>query len=122
MIVSSLSLSEKNILSIKKERLFEAKSRIPKVIKCLKIKFISYFVFIFICLLFFWFFLSCFGAVYVNTQMTLLTDTIISFGLSLLVPLGTNLLPGIFRLIAIKSEKQDQKFIYNFSKIIQLLL
>ena len=53
----------------------------------LKIKFISYFILRFIFLLFFWYYLSVFSAIYKNTQIYLIKDTIISFCISLIYPL-----------------------------------
>ena len=50
---------------------------------CLLIKFIIFFIFSFILLLFFWYFIACFCAVYTNTQMILIRDTLISFGISM---------------------------------------
>ena len=117
-IVKFLSLSEKKILSIKDEQ-NNVKLKASKVLKCLTIKIILFFILIFSFLLFFWYFLSCFCAVYINTQISLINDTIISFGLSLLYPFIINLLPGISRLYALYTQNKDKKCIYNFSKFIQ---
>jgi hypothetical protein len=87
----------------------------------LSIKFIFYFIFSSLLLLFFWYYLSIFGAVYINTQYHLLKDTLVSFGLSLLYPLGICLLPGIFRIPALSDPKKKREYLYKFSKILQLL-
>ena len=58
-----------------------------------------------------------FGAIYKNTQYHLLKDTLISFGLSLIYPLGIYLLPGIFRIPALSNKN---KCLYKFSKILQI--
>ena len=84
----------------------------------LEIKFILYFILSFIFLIFFWYYISMFGAIYKNTQYHLLKDTLISFGLSLIYPLGIYLLPGIFR-ISVLSKKN--KCLYSISKLFQLL-
>ena len=44
-------------------------------------------------------------------------DTLISFGTSQITPFGLNLIPGLFRIPAIKSRKE---FLYLISKILQL--
>jgi hypothetical protein len=44
-----------------------------------------------------------------------------SFALSMLYPLGLNLLPGFFRIPALRSPKRDKKCMYNFSNIIALI-
>ena len=122
MVVKSLSLSEKNILEIKHEKDYKLSQRkILIVLRCLKIKFILFFIICFVFLDLFWYYLSCFCAVYSNTQNHLLKDTFLSFCLSLIYPLFINLLPGFFRIRALKKEKLDQQCLYKTSKIIQLI-
>ena len=87
----------------------------------LKIKFALYFIFSGIFLLFFWYYLSMFGAVYRNTQSHLLNDTLFSFGLSLIYPLGIYLLPGLFRIPALKDPERKKECLYKFSKILQII-
>ncbi len=72
-------------------------------------------------MLFFWYFISSFCAVYTNTQIILLENTTISFGLSMIYPFGYVLLPGIFRIPALKAKNHDQKCIYKLSKLIALI-
>jgi len=123
-LVSYLSLSERNILIIKnsKEKDKEGLQKlVDKTKKCLIIKFILFFFFNFLSLIFFWYYLGCFCAVYKNTQFHLIKDTLISFFLSLLYPFGLCLLPGIFRIPALKSKKKDKKCMYIFSKILQFI-
>ena len=118
-LIKFFSLTENNILSIKKAKknLKEVKA---KILKCVVIKFITFFLLDFLFLLFFWYYLSSFCSVYKNTQIYLLKDTLVSFILSLIYPFGINLLPGIFRIPSINAAKKDKKCIYNFSKIIQI--
>ena len=122
--VKYLSLTENNILEIKKikneeDNIDEKKA---KIVKCLNFKLIFFFILNFFFLILFWYYLGCFCAVYANTQMHLIKDSLISFGLSLLYPFCLNLIPGIFRIPAIKTEKKDQKCIYVISKIIQKII
>ena len=72
-------------------------------------------------MLFFWYFISCFCAVYTNTQMILLKDTFVSFGLSMVYPFGLNLLPGFFRIPALRAEKKDQKCLFKISNIVAIV-
>ena len=88
-------------------------------INYLVIKFIICFILLFSFLFVFWYYLSCFCAIYRNTQIHLIKDALISFGVSLLYPLGFNLLPGIFRIPALKNK--NKKCVYVLSKIIQLI-
>ena len=120
MIVKTLSLSQKNILEIKNAK-ENVSSKIKSVLKCLTIKFILYFLLSFIFLLFFWYYLGCFCAIYTNTQNHLFKDTAISFLLSLIYPLVINLIPGIFRIPSLKSVNKNKECLYKISQIIQLV-
>ena len=87
----------------------------------LRLKFLLYFILSFIFLLLFWYYITLFGAIYLNTQMHLLKDTLISFGLSLIYPFIIYLFPGIFRIPALSNPKKKRKCLYNFSKLLQAL-
>ena len=52
--------------------------------------------------------------VYRNTQILLTKNTIISFCTGLLYPFGLSLLPGLFRIPALKSK--NRKCLYKISK------
>ena len=85
----------------------------------LKIKFIVYFSISSILLLFFWYYISMFGAVYINNQYHLLKNVLISFGLSLLYPFVIFLLSGFFRFTSLSGTKKNRKCLYNFGNILQ---
>ena len=122
IILKNLSLSEKNILIIKTEKNINIIINKGKnILRCIKIKFIIYFSISFLLMLFFWYFISCFCAVYKNTQIILFKDTLISFGLSNLYPFGINLIPGIFRITALRDEKKDKKCLYIFSQYVAII-
>ena len=122
MILKALSLSEKNILQIKEiSDLKVAKEKSKEIECCLKIKFIIFFILGLCLMIFFWYFITLFCAVYNNTQIILIRDTIISFSVSLLYPFGLNLLPGIFRMHALKAKNKDKEYIYKIGMIIALL-
>ena len=118
IIIKYLSLTERNILEIKKEKnnMLEKSS---KLLKCLIIKFMLFFVLILLFLFIFWYYLLCFCGIYRNSQIHLIKDTLISYGLSLFYPFLLNLLPGIFRISSLQSQKKE--CIYIISKIIQIL-
>ena len=116
-ILSSLSLTQDNIISIKKYKKNKVE-RVLEIKKCINIKFIFFFILSFLFYFIFWFFLGCFCAVYNNSQIHLIKDTLISFGLTFIYPLGINLIPTIFRIYSLKSNK-NKKCIYNLSKIFQ---
>ena len=89
--------------------------------KCLIIKFIIFFILSNILLLFFWYFISCFCGVYINTQIIFIKNIFSSFALSMIYPLGLNLIPGFFRLPAIKDNNKDQKCLYKISGLIAMI-
>jgi hypothetical protein len=122
MLLKALSLSEKDILKIKEEK--DSASTVKKskdIEKCIKIKFSIFFIISLILMSFFWYFISCFCAVYSNTQIILFKDTLISFSISMIYPFGLNLLPGIFRIPALRAEKKDKKCLYSFAQILALI-
>ena len=65
-IIKSLSLSEKSILNYKRDNSI---LEMNDLLKCLKIKFILFFIFAYILLFSFWIYLSCFCFIYKNTQL-----------------------------------------------------
>ena len=87
--------------------------------KKLKIKFALYFIISSIFLLFFWYYISMFCAIYVNTQIHLIKDILISYSLSLFYPFAIYLLPGIFRIPSLSNSKRE--YLYQISKIVQLI-
>ena len=119
-ILGMLSLTEKNIIEIKQQETFEkANDEMKKKRKYLLIKFILFFILSFIFLILFLFYISCFCAVYKNTQLYLIKDTIISFCTSLIYPFIINLLPGLLRIPSLK--EKNKSCIYKISKVIQLI-
>ena len=104
----------------KKKRIFKLFKTASNLKINFKIKFIIFFILDFLLLVFFWIYLSSFSAVYHNTQIHLIKDTLISFGTSLITPFALYLFPGIFRIPALKSN--NRIIMYKIYKIIQLLL
>ena len=121
-LLKYLSLTENTIIKLKKENNIDLVTlKAKKQEKVLMIKFIIFYIFSFIFMSFFWYFISSFCAVYKNTQIILIKDTLISFLLSMLYPIGINLVPGFFRIPALRSPKRDKKCMYNFSNIVALI-
>ena len=120
IILKYFSLSEKNICEIKREKKYEdAIERKDKVKRCIIIKYICFFVIGIIFLLFLWYYLSSFGAVYQNTQFYLIKNTLICFCFALIYPFFINLFPGIFRIYSLK--QSNRSYAYITSIIIQFI-
>ena len=116
-----LALSNNAILEFKQNKgKKDVNERGENLKQKLSIKFVLYFILSFIFLLFFWYYISMFGAIYRNTQFHLLKDTLVSFGLSLLYPFGIYLIPGFFRIPALSDPKKKKECLYKFSKILQI--
>ena len=119
-IVKNFALTEQNILDIKQQNKKEKlPSAFAKALICTIIKFLIFSFFNLIFLGAFWYYLACFGAVYKNTQIQLISDTLISFGTSMIYPLGINLLPGLLRIPALK--KKNKECLYKISKLLQII-
>ena len=122
MILSILSLSEKQIIEIRKEKdLEKSKQMAKKSKKILNIKLIIFISLSITFMLFFWYFISCFCSVYKNTQIALIEDTLLSFFLSMLYPFVLNLIPGIFRIPALRAPNKDKKYKYTISTYIAII-
>ena len=90
-----------------------------RILNIIKIKFILFFVFGFIILSFFWYYLTCFCGIYVNTQIHLIKDSIISLIVSLIIPFGIFLIPAIFRITALRIKESSGKLLYKFSAFLE---
>ena len=122
-ILHKLTISEEEILDMKKEKDLEKfKQKANKIKNCLKLKLIIFLAFSSILMLFFWYFISCFCAVYGNTQHILVEDTFISFGTSMIYPFGFKILPTIFRIPALRAPKRDRKYLYKISLLLNKFL
>ena len=121
-LIQMLGLSSDAIIDFKQsEETNNAKERGEKLIKKLKIKFVFYFILGFLFLLFFLYYISMFGAVYRNTQIHLLKDTLMGFGISLISPFIIYLLPGFFRIPSLSNSQKRRKCLYTISKLFTIL-
>ena len=125
IILHTLVLADKSILQVKNQNTYDlAKSMKARILKCIKIKFAIFFVVNFILLVLFWFYLTCFNAVYANTQIYLIENTFISFGISLVYPIVINIIPSVLRMNSLdkKNMKNNKEScLYSTSKVMQLL-
>ena len=122
LMLQFLVLTDKDILQVKLEESKDmAINMKKKKLKCMKIKFAIFFILNFILLVLFWYYLTCFNAIYENTQVYLIENTFISLAFSLFYPFIINILPMIMRISSIHSSKKDQDYLYKASQIIQLI-
>ena len=121
--IRNFALTQDNIIELKQERVkIHIEQKINKLIFKLKFKFIIFFISTFIILIFLWYYITCFCGIYINTQIHLIKDSIISLVASLLIPFVLYTIPGIFRISSLRVEKPTRKLLYNFSLFLENLL
>ena len=115
-----LALSQDNIVELKNEKeIKDIDLKYSNLIRKLKIKFIFFYIITFIILIFFWYYETCFCGIYVNTQIHLIKDSLISLAIGLLYPILMYFIPGIFRFSALRAENQNRKYMYKISSFIE---
>ena len=116
IIIKYFALSQKYIFEQKNKKTGEnIELKKKRIINNLFKRFILFYIFSFLFLLFFWYYISCFCAVFKNTQIHLIKDVLFGFGLSLIYPIISYALSGIFRIFSLRYEKE---YIYKFSNLI----
>ena len=120
-LIKYLALSQDTFVEFKKEKKKQNcdNNYIIKIVRNLKIKFICFFIIAFMIIVFFWYYLTCFCGVYENTQKHFIIDSIISLLISLLIPFITYLMPGIFRILALRAEKYNKELLYKLSSLLE---
>ena len=120
ILLKSLALTQKDIIALKKKKKINImKNNITKVLKRFKIKIIFYFGLVIILSFIYWYYLAAFGTVYKNTQVSLIKDTALSLGFSMIYPFFLKLFPVPFRIYALKTK--NKKCIYTFSLYLAIL-
>ena len=84
-------------------------------------KIIGFFVFTFVLFAFYWYLISCFCAVYQNTQIPFIKDSASSLLTGLIYPFVLYLFPAILRIISLKDiQRKRLKCVYKISDIIPI--
>ena len=65
------------------------------------------------------YYITCFCGIYVNTQMHLIKDSLISLIISLLIPFALCIIPCILRILSLRVEKPTRKLLYIFSTFVE---
>ena len=122
LVIKTFSLTERQLLEIRKQANYINANKIAKKIKkyfC--IKYIIFYLLSFVFSILLWYYLSSFCAVYQNSQVFLIINTIISFGLGLLYPFVINIIPTIFRIYSLKDPKGNKECFFKVSKFFQFI-
>ena len=111
-----------NIFSIRnfEKEVFE--ENVKKEIKSIHTKNIIFFVIGLVFNLFIWYFVICFCLVYVNNEIVLITNGLVTFAEIVLYPFILAIFSVIFRYTAINNEKANKKKLYEFNKYFEFIL
>jgi len=120
IIIKRLALSEQYLLNIKKKKSANVRNKeCIYLYNCLRTKINIFYIIGLLFLIFFWYFISSFCAVYKNTQIIFLKNCSLSFCLSMIYPFAFNLLPGLFRITSLKYKNKN--YLYVIGNILALL-
>ena len=121
-VIKFFSLSERNFIQIKREKDLEnIDEKSESIKKCLIFKYIAFFILSLLFIILFWFYLSSFCAVYKNTQIYLIINTIISFLICVIYVIIFNFMPCTFRMISLKNKKPTNQCFYKSSQIMEII-
>ena len=119
-LIKNLALSQDDMLELKQEkRKTFIKKKYIKILKILRIKIVLFFIFSFIILSSFWYYLTCFCGIYVNTQMHVINDSVSSLLTSFIFPFAINLIPGLYRIPGLRIKKACGRCLYRFSSFLE---
>ena len=122
ILIKFLSLTESNVIKLKEKstKNFDISQK-KKLYRIIFIKLVIFFILSLILLLSFGYYLICFCSVYTNTQIHIIKDTASSLALSLIYPFGISLIPGLLRICALRDKNKNKKYVYLFSKLVQVI-
>ena len=113
ILISFLGYTDNNIYEIRQLKEVTTE-RLKKIIKKMQIKLIIFFVVTITFLLFYWYLISSFCAVYDNTQTIYIKDFITSFCLGLLYPFVIQLCLTFIRIFSLKENSCFRGLLYKF--------
>ena len=119
ILLKFIFLSERNILTIKEQTTYaKAEFTAQNIKRRIFIKYILFYSLGMLFLVFFWILFSSFGAVYQNTQIFIIKNTLLSYSFALVFPFFYNVIPCIVRMVSLNSKS---KGMYNCNKFLQEL-
>ena len=121
VLICFLTLTDKYFYQIKRSKFEQSNSiEIFKILKCIKIKLCIFYVITFVLFIFYWYAVTSFCAVYKNTQIIFIKDSLSSFLGGILYPFPLYLFPALLRIISLKSEKKNLSCLYKLSDFIPI--
>ena len=95
-----INLFKQSLSSIKGK---DAEYKADKLIAQIKIKYIIFCTLVVILTILFWYYVSCFCAVYKNTQIDMIKNALITFIITLIYPFLVCLIPAFIRIISLSN-------------------
>ena len=99
---------------------FKTLTTVNKILNVIKLKLCFFFIVTSVLFIFYWYLISAFCAVYINTQIIFIKDAIFSFIIGLLYPFVLYLFPSVLRNICLRYQSYNLKFLYKLSDIIPI--
>ena len=120
-LIKNFALSQDIFVSLKQQKNKKPLNNtyFTKYLKDIKNKFIAFFIYSFIILICFGYYIICFCGIYINTQIHLIKDSIISLFTSFLLAFIMFLVPGIFRISSLRVVQPTRKYLYKLSIFIE---
>ena len=121
-IVEFFAQSNKSILNLRnKKDIKEIEKEIPQLIENLKLKYQIFFACAIIINVIFWYYITSFCAIYSIIQTHMISDSLISFLLSISYSIILSLVSSLIRVAALKKETKIRHFLYTISWAISLI-
>ena len=122
VIIEYFALTNKDFIKARNFHIYNnAEIYCKKLVKKVKIKFIIYYIMSIILNLLFLYYITAFCAIYSIIQITMISNSLISFLLSMSYTLLLMLIPPIIKIPALKKRNKCGKILYYISWIITLI-
>ena len=121
-VVELIGFTHKNIIKLRNYKdINEAKKSVEGLIKKLKIKYVFYWGIIIFFNIIFFYYITAFCAIYSIIQTHMISDSLISFLLSMSYSIILSMISSIIRVFSLKKENKFRHFIYIISWIISII-
>ena len=120
IIILSTAFTEEDVISIRSNK---NRKDITKVSIKINIKCHLFFFFSILTLCFIWIYIACFFTIFKKAQFYVIINTLISFGISLVIPFILGFFASAFRKIALTKGVNSGRFLfYLISKLLKNIL
>ena len=121
-IVKLIALTHSNIIELRNyKKIKTAKEKVPKLISKLQLRYVIFYVITILLNLSFFYYIMAFCAVYSIIQTHMISDSLMSFLLTMSYSLILSLISSIIRIFSLKKENKFRHFLYLISWVISLI-